>query len=135
MKKWISLLLASAMCLSLTACRTGKDPAEEQAVVSEKETGTEEEEVSAAPDGFVQISGGEFVMGSPDAEAWRSEDEAQHTVTVSDFYISAYEVTQAEYQAVTGENPSNFSGENLPVENVTWYDAVAIATQEESRID
>lgn len=44
---------------------------------------------------------------------------------MSDFYISVYEVTQEEYQAVMGENPSNFSGENLPVENVTWYDAVA----------
>lgn len=64
-------------------------------------------------------------MGSPDSEAWRSADETQHTVTVSDFYMSAYEVTQQEYEAVMGENPSNFSGENLPVENVSWLDAVA----------
>ncbi len=58
-------------------------------------------------------------------EAWRSADETQHAVTVSDFYMSAYEVTQQEYEAVMGENPSNFSGENLPVESISWLDAVA----------
>ena len=62
-------------------------------------------------------------MGSPQEEPWRSEDETLHTVTVSDFYISPYEVTQKDYEAVIGVNPSNFSGENLPVENVTWLDA------------
>lgn len=125
MKKWISLLLASVMVLSLAACGAEEELAAEQAAVQADETGTEVEETSAAPEGFVRIIGGEFLMGSPDTEAWRSEDETQHTVTVSDFYISAYEVTQAEYQAVMGENPSNFSGGNLPVENVTWYDAAA----------
>ena len=64
-------------------------------------------------------------MGSPDEEAWRSADETQHEVTVSDFYISPYEVTQQEYEDVMGENPSNFIGENLPVENISWLDAVA----------
>lgn len=75
-------------------------------------------------DGFVLIQGGSFAMGSPEDEPWRSEDETLHTVTVSDFYISPYEVTQHDYAAVIGANPSNFSGENLPVENVTWLDAV-----------
>ena len=46
--------------------------------------------------------GGSFAMGSPENEPWRSADEAQHTVTVSDFYISPYEVRQSEYAAVTG---------------------------------
>lgn len=64
-------------------------------------------------------------MGSPSAEAWRSGDEIQHTVTVSDFYISACELTQREYEAVMGSNPSSFSGDNLPVETVSWLDAVA----------
>ena len=63
-------------------------------------------------------------MGSPEDEAWRSEDEAQHTVTVSDFYMSIYELTQAEYQEIMGENPSTFSGDDLPVENVSWLDAI-----------
>ena len=74
-------------------------------------------------DGFVLIQGGSFAMGSPEDEPWRSEDETLHMVTVSDFYISPYEVTQYDYEAVIGVNPSNFSGENLPVENVSWLDA------------
>ena len=77
------------------------------------------------PEEFVLIESGTFEMGSPESEAWRGEDEIQHTVTVSDFYMSAYEVTQREYQNVMGENPSNFSGENLPVEQISWLDAVA----------
>lgn len=44
--------------------------------------------------GFLSIPGGTFTMGSPESEAWRSEDEQQHTVTVSGFYISPYEVSQ-----------------------------------------
>lgn len=76
------------------------------------------------PEDFVLIPGGAFQMGSPEEEAWRSEDETQHTVTVSDFYMGIYELTQEEYQEVMGENPSSFSGEGLPVENVSWLDAI-----------
>ena len=75
-------------------------------------------------DGFILISGGTFEMGSPDGEAWRSDDETQHTVTVSDFYVSPFELTQKEYSEITGKNPSNFSGDDLPVENVSWLDAI-----------
>lgn len=75
-------------------------------------------------DSFILVKGGSFQMGSPETEGWRSDDETQHTVTVSDFYISPYEVTQKEYETVMGSNPSNFSGENLPVENISWLDAV-----------
>lgn len=64
-------------------------------------------------------------MGSPEGEAWRSSDETQHSVTISDFYMSQYELTQEEYQAVMDENPSNFSGNDLPIENITWMDAIA----------
>ena len=45
-------------------------------------------------------------------------------VTVSDFYIGKTEVTQAQYQAVMGTNPSHFKGNNLPVESVTWFNAI-----------
>jgi formylglycine-generating enzyme required for sulfatase activity len=77
------------------------------------------------PNGFVLIKGGSFQMGSPDSEAWRGDDETQHLVTVSDFYMSPYELTQKEYQEIMGSNPSTFSGENLPVENVSWFDVIA----------
>ena len=81
---------------------------------------------TAPPEGFVLIHGGTFQMGSLETEAWRVEDETAHTVTTGDFYMGQYEVTQEEYQAVTGENPSAFSVSvaNLPVENISWMDAV-----------
>ena len=78
-----------------------------------------------ADDGFILIHGGSFAMGSPEDEPWRSADETQHTVTVSDFYMSPFEVRQSEYAAVMGSNPSSFSGDDLPVENVSWLEAVA----------
>jgi parallel beta-helix repeat protein len=78
----------------------------------------------AAAEGFVKVDGGTFTMGSPASEAGRNSDEVQHQVTVSGFYLGKYVVTQAEYQAVIGTNPSEFKGDNLPVENVSWYDAV-----------
>ena len=80
--------------------------------------------IAQTDDELIFINGGTFNMGSPENELQRNEDEKQHSVTVSDFYIGKYEVTQKEYQEVTRENPSYFKGEDLPVENVTWYDAI-----------
>lgn len=76
-----------------------------------------------APDGFVLIKGGTFNMGSPANEDWRVNDETLHKVKVSDFYLGKYEVTQKLYREVTGENPSSFKGDDLPVENITWLEA------------
>lgn len=75
--------------------------------------------------GFVLIPGGSFVMGSPESEPWRSADEAAHNVEVSSFFMSAHEVTQAEYEAVMDVNPSTFIGSENPVEGVSWIDAIA----------
>jgi formylglycine-generating enzyme required for sulfatase activity len=74
--------------------------------------------------GMVSIPAGTFTMGSPTTEAGHDSDETLHQVTVSGFYMSNHEVTQAEWIAVMGGNPSYFKGDNLPVERVTWYDAV-----------
>jgi len=76
------------------------------------------------PEGFVLINGGTFIMGNPSSEQGCSDSEVQHQVTVSSFYMSRYEVTQKEYQEIMGTNPSAFKGDNLPVEQVSWYDAV-----------
>jgi formylglycine-generating enzyme required for sulfatase activity len=73
---------------------------------------------------MVRINGGTFTMGSPANEPGRIHNEIQHQVTVSGFYMGMYQVTQAEYQAVMGANPSRFKGDNLPVEQVSWFDAV-----------
>jgi formylglycine-generating enzyme required for sulfatase activity len=72
---------------------------------------------------FVRLAGGTFTMGSPSNEPQRDNDEVQHQVTISAFYMGKYQVTQAEYEAVMGTNPSWFNGSNLPVECVSWYDA------------
>jgi len=72
------------------------------------------------PQNMVYVEGGTFLMGSANGYA----NGPVHEVTVSSFYMGKYEVTQAEYQSVMGSNPSHFNGNNRPVENVIWYDAV-----------
>ena len=73
---------------------------------------------------FVLIKGGSFTMGSPESEDWRSNDETQHRVTVASFYMAKFEVTQKEWREITGKNPSNFTGDKLPVESITWLEAI-----------
>ena len=74
---------------------------------------------------MVRVPGGNFQMGNPDTSEWSDDARPVHTVTLSAFSIGKYEVTQALYESVMGENPSYFTGDNLPVEQVTWYEAVA----------
>ena len=71
------------------------------------------------------VRGGTFLMGcTPEQEddCYDYEDTVRMT-TVGDFYIGRHEITQAQWEAVMGGNPSNFKGENLPVENVSWVAA------------
>ena len=88
-----------------------------QAAAAEAETVIAEME-------FVRVSAGEFVMGSDSAEA--DDDERPLTsVTLSEeFYLGRHEVTQAQWEAVMGSNPSGFDecGRYCPVENVSWED-------------
>jgi len=72
---------------------------------------------------FVRIPAGQFVMGSTTADPDRRADETPHRVTISRaFYMSVTEVTQAQWTAVMGYNPSFFRsfGPNAPVERVSW---------------
>jgi formylglycine-generating enzyme required for sulfatase activity len=63
-------------------------------------------------------------MGSPAGELERSDSEGpQRRVNVAGFFMGRFTVTQAQWQAVMGSNPSNFKGENRPVETVSWNDA------------
>jgi formylglycine-generating enzyme required for sulfatase activity len=73
---------------------------------------------------MVRIPAGILNMGSPGSEASRQRDETQRQVPVGEFYLSDHEVTQQEYERVMGRNPSRFKGPNLPVEKVSWYDAI-----------
>ncbi|MBD2546606.1 formylglycine-generating enzyme family protein [Planktothricoides sp. FACHB-1370] len=74
---------------------------------------------------MVAIPGGTFIMGSPVTEKERRDNEGpQRSVTVPAFFMAKYPVTQQQWQAVMGNNPSSFQGLNRPVENVSWNEAV-----------
>src|SRR4051812_24244181 len=76
---------------------------------------------------LVLIPAGEFLMGSPESDTDASANEKpQHRVRITrPFCLGATEVTQGQYQAVTGANPSHFKGSvDLPVETVSWLDAI-----------
>jgi formylglycine-generating enzyme required for sulfatase activity len=75
---------------------------------------------------FVYIEPGTFMMGSPSDEPGRYDNETQHQVTLTKgYYLQTTEVTQGQWKAVMGNNPSYFSncGDDCPVENVSWDDA------------
>jgi formylglycine-generating enzyme required for sulfatase activity len=78
------------------------------------------------PENWVWIAPGTFTMGSPTTEQDRYDWEGPQTMVTltKGFYMSAHEVTQAEYLAVVGSNPSHFTDDlNRPVERVTWIEA------------
>ena len=75
---------------------------------------------------FVYIKPGTFMMGSPSSEPGRRSDEKQHQVTLTKgFYMQTTEVTQGQWRAIMGNNPSHFKncGDDCPVEKVSWNDA------------
>ena len=71
---------------------------------------------------MVYVSGGTFTMGATSEQGSNAYDEEKpaHSVTLGGYYIGKYEVTQKLWEAVMGNNPSNFKGDDLPVENVSW---------------
>lgn len=73
---------------------------------------------------MVYVSSGTFTMGGTSEQGSDAYDDEKptHNVTLSSYYICKYEVTQALWRAVMGSNPSNFKGDNLPVECVSWND-------------
>ena len=74
---------------------------------------------------MVLISAGSFMMGSPEAEAGRLGDEARHQVTLTrDYLLADTEITQAQWRALMEGNHSRFPGDQNPVENVSWPEAV-----------
>ncbi|MGD9202162.1 MAG: SUMF1/EgtB/PvdO family nonheme iron enzyme, partial [Chitinispirillia bacterium] len=71
---------------------------------------------------LIQAKGKSFQMGSSEG---RNDEKPVHAVKFTyDFYISKTEVTQREYEELMGENPSEFKGDSLPVEMVSWWDAI-----------
>jgi formylglycine-generating enzyme required for sulfatase activity len=82
--------------------------------------------VQPAPNNMVWIQDGTFQMGSNNGY---DNEKPVHTVTLSGFYMGKYEITQKEYQKIMGTNPSHFKGDNLPVEQVSWYDALVFCNK------
>jgi len=92
------------------------------------------EQIPGIPLEMVAIPAGTFLMGSPKNEAGRYHDEPlQHRVRVRGFFMGQYPVTQAQWRAVAGlpmdnraldPDPSRFKGDDRPVDQVNWYDAV-----------
>ncbi len=117
----------------ITKIRIEKRLAEIEAEVS-KTTGAPRAEMTVDLGGgvkmeFVYIKPGAFIMGGTvDANpksAWQGIEKPKHKVVLTrGFYMGRYEVTQAQYETVTGENPSRFKGPDLPVEMVSWPKAV-----------
>ena len=89
---------------------------------------------SKLAEGLVFVKGGCFEMGDTFGDGAVSERPV-HTVCLSDFYIDKYLVTQSDYKARTGANPSNFAGcPNCPVESVTWSEANKYCTEAGKRL-
>ena len=75
---------------------------------------------------LLPIPAGEFLMGSPEDENGRRSNETQHLVKISrPYWLGKYPVTQEQWEKTMGHNPSHFSGNDLPVEQVSWDDAMA----------
>ena len=74
---------------------------------------------------MVWVEGGTFTMGCTSEQGGDcyNDETPAHSVTVSNYYIGETEVTQALWVAVMGNNPSNWKGDDLPVESVSWNDA------------
>ena len=135
----VFLLVCACVLGGITCCdsgggdkaKTDRQPAEK--AEAEKASSTSEAEGESQPRELTNSIGmklvfippGEFMMGSPEDEEGRFDNEGpQHRVKITKgFYMGATEVTQAQWQAVMGNNPSDFKGDNLPVEFVTWHDA------------
>jgi len=71
---------------------------------------------------MVAIAGGTFLMGSPLTEAKRFVNESpQHPVTIQNFYLGKFAVTQTQWQQIMGSNPSKFLGGDRPIEQLDWF--------------
>ena len=101
-----------------------KSPAELEAEEHERQEQERLRIIAGISQNMVNISAGTFWMGATDADQFKQTNELpRHQVTLAAFAIGKYPITQAQWQAVMGNNPSQFQGADRPVENVSWDDA------------
>jgi len=111
--KWLCVTLTFSIVVCFTLAFAGQDAKELPRF--ENKLGME----------FVEIPAGTFEMGSPPDEKYRDDDESLHKVTISKpFYMQTTEVTQGQWKAVMGSDPSasDWCGDTCPVERVSWVD-------------
>ena len=115
----LPLLIFALLLLPLCAC-IGENP---EAAVNESDD-VVNDKISHLSDEMVFVKGGIFTMGctSEQSNDCDVDIDVAHQVTLNDFYIGKYEVTQAQWKAVMGNNPSFFIGDDLPVDSVSWND-------------
>lgn len=118
---WFSLF-ASVFFFAGAGVLFGADPDSEE---TSSDATTAEMQIKDLGLTLVRIKLGSFTMGSPATEDGRDNDEIPHEVTLTEpYWLGRTEVTQSQYEAVMGKNPSHFKGKDRPVEMVSWRDAV-----------
>jgi formylglycine-generating enzyme required for sulfatase activity len=136
MKRILGIAIVLGLVGALTfiaGCSKGKLPqAKEETAAVVTDTAAKKKINTEEPVGLgngvklemVLISAGNFMMGSPASEVGRKDNETQHEVTLTKpFYMGKYEVTQEQWEAVMGSNPSKRTkGAKFPVTHVSWED-------------
>ena len=85
---------------------------------------------------MIYCAPGSFMMGSPEDEEGRYDDETQHKVTLTrGFWLGKYPVTQSQWKSVMGGNPSHFKGDANPVDSVSWDDCKEFIKKINSRFN
>lgn len=122
-KKWwiIAACVAVAAVVGIVCAKFLSEESAPQLVAVE---GSQTFTVNGVKFTMVPVEGGTFTMGATSEQGSDAleEEYPAHQVTLSDYYIGQTEVTQALWKVVMGSNPSNFAGDNLPVESVSWDD-------------
>ena len=113
-KKWWILFTLSVMAVILIFVFSKYNTNSDKPVISADTPNPEV--IDSISQNMVLVKGGSFGMGRNSGFDW----DRKHKVTLSNYYIGKTEVTQSQWKAVMGSNPSHFKGDNLPVENVTW---------------
>jgi formylglycine-generating enzyme len=139
-------LITFSVCFFLLA------PANSEEIKKKQELSEQINSASPAskqiPKGMALIPNGEFIRGTNSKEAqkvclknndhckekWFEDEEPLHSVKLSSYYLDIHEVTQKDYQRLMEKNPSKFKGSNLPVESVTWYEAMEYCKKTGKRI-
>ena len=141
MKRYVLFSLLLALPISLSAQSTIRRPSKPKVENSKPKTKpssrtqttpkpkptptvNRQAELNKLIENMVYVSGGTFTMGATSEQGSDAygDEKPTHSVTLSSFYLCKYEVTQALWRAVMGNNPSCFGGYNLPVESVSWND-------------